>query len=619
MRQLLLTFIYSLLFFISLSSQAQQNLGHTWSTVLNNPSPNGGSLNSRGIRVDAAGNIYVIGDFSNTVDVDPGPGTFNLISAGINDVFFAKFDTNGNLLYAKQFGGTGNEFGRQLAIDASGNVYLTGQFQGTVDFDPGTATANLSSSGNEDVFFAKFDANGNYLFAKSIGSTGGDRGYGITVDGSSNVYVTGYYQLTADFDPGAGTANLTSAGSSDIFFAKYDANGNYVYARSIGSTGLDICFSIAVDGSANVYITGQFQGTADFDPGAGTVNLTSAGNNDIFFAKYNASGNYVFANRVGSTTSDISQAIVVDGSGNLYITGQFNGTVDFDPGASTVNLVSAGNTDIFFAKYSSTGTYVYARKIGGAGTDAGNGLAIDASGSVYLIGNFDGTVDFDPGAGTASLVGSNDVYFAKYNASGDYVYARSVSGGGGDIGSGIGIDGSGYAYVTGNFGGTVDLDPGAGTVTLVAGTGTTNSFVAGYDASGNYRYAKLLGGYPSGTFNEEGRSIAVDGSGNVYVTGYFQGTVDFDPGVGTANLTVAGNNDIYLAKYDANGNLVYARSFGSTGFDVGTSVTVDASGNVYMTGWFNNTVDFDPSPGTANLTSAGSNDVFVAKYDANGN
>ncbi|MBW8049614.1 MAG: T9SS type A sorting domain-containing protein [Cytophagales bacterium] len=191
--------------------------------------------------------------------------------------------------WAKSIGSTTTDHGNSIATDASGNAYITGYFQDTADFDPGAGVQNLTSVGARDIFFAKYDTNGNYLWAKSIGSTSPDYGYSIATDASGNAYITGSFEDTADFDPGAGVQNLISVGQVDIFFAKYDANGNYLWAKSIGSTW-DRGNSIATDASGNAYITGYFQGTADFDPGAGVQNLTSVGNTDIFFAKYQGSG-----------------------------------------------------------------------------------------------------------------------------------------------------------------------------------------------------------------------------------------------------------------------------------------------------------------------------------------
>src|SRR5262249_53962909 len=158
-----------------------------------------------------------------------------------------------------------------------------------------------------------------------------------------------------------GISNLTSAGSNEIFVSKLDSAGNFVWARRLGGTGNDQASRIAVDGSGNVYSTGFFSGTADFDPGAGTHNLVSAGDTDIYVSKLDSAGNFVWPPRLGSTSTDIARGIAVDGSGNAYTTGYFNATVDFVPGAGTHNLASAGNTDIYVSKLDSAGNYVWAR------------------------------------------------------------------------------------------------------------------------------------------------------------------------------------------------------------------------------------------------------------------
>jgi phage-related tail fiber protein len=447
-----------------------------------NSAPLGGSLESKGIAVDGTGNRYVIGYFSNTADFDPGAGTQNLSSAGVNDIFLAKYDASGNYVWAKSIGGTSNDLGYALAIDASGNSYITGSFTGTADFDPGAGTQNLSSAGVNDIFLAKYDASGNYVWAKSVGGTVNDLGYALAVDASGNSYITGLFNGTTDFDPGAGTQNLIGAGSNDIFLAKYDASGNYIWAKSMGGTGSDIGYALAVDASGNSHITGYFSGTADFDPGAGTQNLSSAGNTDIFLAAYDASGNYVWAKRTGGTTNDISTALAVDASGNSYITGSFTGTADFDPGVGTQNLSSAGNDDIFLAKYDASGNYVWAKSLGGTGNDIGNALALDASGNTYITGYFTSTADFDPGAGTQTLssAGNADIFLAKYDASGNYVWAKSMGGAGSDIGYSLSVDASGNSYITGHFFGTADFDPGAGTQNLLSLNGS-DLFIARYN------------------------------------------------------------------------------------------------------------------------------------------
>jgi hypothetical protein len=448
--------------------------------------------------------------------------------------------------WAKSFGGSSNDVGYSIKVDASGNVYTTGYFQGTGDYDPGAGTANLTSAGNYDVFIQKLDASSNLIWAKSFGGAGRDYGHSIAVDASGNVYTTGYFEQTVDFDPGAGTSNLTSVGARDVFVQKLDASGNFLWARSFGGTSNDYARCISVDASGNAYTTGYFQGTVDFDPGAGIDNHTSAGNNDCFVQKLDASGNFVWSKTFGGSLADQALSIAVDASGNAYTAGYFAGTSDFDPGVGIDNHTSAGSNDVFVQKLDASGNLIWAKSFGGSSSDVGIYLAVDASGNVYTTGYLRGTVDFDPGAGTTNLT----------------------------------------AAVTND-----------------------DSFVQKLDASGNFVWAKTFGG----TGTDNARSITVDASGNVYTTGLFSQTADFDPGAGTANLTAVGNFDVWVQKLDPSGNYVWAVSFGGTDFDYGYSIAVDASECVHTTGFFQGTVDIDPGAGTDNHTSVGLNDVFIQK------
>jgi len=392
----------------------------------------------------------------------------------------------------------------------------------------------------------------------SIGGSESDWGYDVVVDGSGNVYMTGRFQgSNVDFDPGVGTANLSSNGSWDIFFAKYNSGGEYQWAHSIGGSSIDYGRALAVDGSDNVYITGNFSGSnVDFDPGAGTTNLSSNGSNDIFFAKYNSSGEYRWAHSIGGSGEDNGNGIVLDGSGNIYITGYFSGSnVDFDPGVGTANLSSNGNYDIFFAKYNSSEEYQWAHSIGGSGWDYGSDIRVDGSDYVYIIGNFqESNVDFDPGVGTINLSsnGSEDIFVTKYNSSGKYQWAHSIGGSGYDYGNDIAVDGSSNIYITGHlYSSNVDFDPGVGTANL-SSNDAADIFFAKYNSSGAHQWAHSIGG--SGV--DGGNGIAVDGSGNIYITGYFEeSNVDFDPGVGTTNLSSNGNYDIFFGKYTQLGDL----------------------------------------------------------------
>ena len=272
----------------------------------------------------------------------------------VSIVFFSLFTfaQQPTFEWAKQMGSTGPDVGRSIGIDGSGNVYSTGNFYGTVDFDPGAGVFNLTSAGTTDIYIQKLDANGNFIWAKQMGGTGNDNGYSIGIDGSGNVYSTGYFSETVDFDPGAGVFNLTSAGGRDIYIQKLDANGNFIWAKQMGGAGTDAGYSIGIDGSGNVYSTGYFSETVDFDPGAGVFNLASGGGFDIYIQKLDANGNFIWAKQMGDAANDIGYSIGIDGSGNVYTTGFFSGTVNFDPGAGVFNLASAGGTDIYIQKWS---------------------------------------------------------------------------------------------------------------------------------------------------------------------------------------------------------------------------------------------------------------------------
>ena len=407
-----LSIFTSLILFTSLISAPSAN---AWSSAQTTVSVFGGTLNDSGvaIAVDSSGNVYTTGFFTGTVDFDPRDGTTNLTSAGAIDAFVSKLNSSGDLIWAKSFGGSSIDLGYSIAVDSGGNVYTTGYFYDIVDFDPGTGITNLTSAGYEDVFVSKLNSSGALIWAKSIGGSSDDEGNSIAVDSSGNVYTTGYFQDTVDFDPGAGTTNLTSAGANDAFVSKLDSSGELIWAKSFGGASPDEGNSIAVDSSGNVYTTGFFTGTADFNPGTGITNLALVGYQDVFVSKLNSSGNYVWANSFGVTSYyKYSTSITVDSSGNIYTTGT-NTVLITDPFSFAPN--------IFVSKLNSSGSLLWEKSFGGSSFDAGWSVAVDSSGNVYTTGYFEGTVDFDPGDGTTNLTsaGANDAFVLKLSPSGD--------------------------------------------------------------------------------------------------------------------------------------------------------------------------------------------------------
>ena len=412
MKHLILPFTF-LLFFFLIGNTTAQNF--EWAKSMGGI----GSDVGNSIAVDNSGNVYTTGSFLRTVDFDPGPGTFNLTSAGgTTDIFISKLDTIGNFVWAKKIGGMRFNMSHSIAVDATGNVYFTGQFMDTVDFNPGSGTFNLISAGYYNMFVCKLDASGNFVWAKNMGGgSDSEIGHSIAIDSLGNVYSTGHFSGTADFDPGSAMFNLNSSGYRDIFVSKLDASGNFLWAKGMGGTGYEEGLSIAVGKAGNVYTTGEFSGTVDFNPDIGIFNLTSTGSKDIFLCKLDSSGNFIWAKQMGGLGDDIGNSIAMDSFGNTYLTGKFMDTADFDPGTGSFNLNSSGGYDIFVSKLDTFGNFIWAKNMGGPGDDIGSSIAINPLGSVFTTGGFEGTVDFDPGPGSFNFTtaGFNDIFVSKWS------------------------------------------------------------------------------------------------------------------------------------------------------------------------------------------------------------
>lgn len=449
-----------------------------------------------------------------------------------------------NLMWAKQLGGTNYDRGNSIAIDATGNVYTTGFFQGTADFDPGPGIYNLTGGG---AYVSKLDASGNFIWAKQFESA---YGLSITLDANGNVYTTGNFSDTVDFDPGIGTYNLISSPFVDVFISKLDASGNFIWAKRIGGVSLDLGNSIAVDTNGNVYTTGSFANQVDFDPGPGTYDLFCFGNG-VFVSKLDASGNFVWAKQMGGNDDDYGYSIALDSSANVYITGTFRNTADFDPGAGVYDLIADSiNTDnIFISKLDESGNFIWAKKLGGKyfypPGSCVNAITIDVGGNIYTCGAIEDTADFDPGPGTYNLFG-NGAFVSKLDPSGNFLWAKEITSSSGALAYAIDTDANGNVYTTGYFSDTTDFDPGIGIYNLIEGASNGDVFISQLDPSGNFISAFQFKG-SSGT-TATGFSISVDANGTIYTTGRFSSIVDFDPGSGIYNLTSFVGEDIFVIK-----------------------------------------------------------------------
>lgn len=461
--------------------------------------------------------------------------------------------------FAVGIGSSSRDVGRGVAVDAAGNVYVTGEFTGVVDFDraatrPGDVlgSTNNPSGARADAFVAKYDPAGSLIWARSVGGQGSDEGKGIAVDPAGNVYVIGEFgdftnSVYNDFDPGPAVFNVPNAGAQDVFVLKLDTNGAFVWVRGIGGYFTDLPGAIIVDSSGNAYLTGLFAGTADFDRTATTAgdSLTSAGDLDAFILRLNADGSFGWVWRLGGPLRDAGHGIAFGATG-IYVTGEFRDTAT----VGSRSLTSAGLSDAFVVNISQSGILRWAKSVGGSDVDRGNAIVGDLRGSLYVTGVFSGVVDFDPNAGVFSLNSPGGAAFLlrlDEISSGGFVRADAITSTGYLEGYGVALEGieGGGVYLTGRFSGTADFDPGPGVFNAV-GAGVTNGFALKLNSDGSFVWARAFGG-PGDAFYLWG--TRVDQAGNIYLAGSITGgPIDVDPGPGTANLTSAGNFDAFALR-----------------------------------------------------------------------
>ncbi len=451
--------ILLLLLMLPLSAAQRTNILFEWVR------PMGGTAGDAGQKIvlDDTGNIYVAGSFSGTVDFDPGPGVNNLTSTASSDVFVSKYNASGTPVWTTKAGAA--QSATLLTIDGTGNLYM---------IPWGGAITKLNNAGN--IAWTKPMS---FTYASDL-----------TTDNAGNLYISGYFQGTVDFDPGPGVSNLiaaTTGGQYNTFVLKLDTAGNFIWAKPVLSANNIQIQGILVGNDGKLYMTGAFSGIADFDPGTGTANVTAGTTPAAFIAKWNPDGSYIWAKTTQGSTAGTAEGARFSRhpfNNDIYLMGQFTGTVDFDPGPGVLHATSNGGNDVFILRMDTAATVTWVKRIGGAGLDNPSDIAVDTAGAVYTTGVFGNlNSDFDPGPGTELLPfagGNRDIFVSKLDANGNYAWARSI--------------------------GSAALD--------------------------------------------NGRSIAVDKNMNVYTTGSFQGTADFNTGTATpVTRTSAGGNDIFLHKF----------------------------------------------------------------------
>ncbi len=394
---------------------------------------------------DASGNVFVVGGFNSSTIAF---GSATLTNIGGSDMYIAKYDNSGNILWAKSGGGSTNDWANSVATDTSGNIYVAGYFASpTITFD----TTTLTNAGSGNIFIVKYDPSGIVLWAKSAGGTNySDEAVSVTTDANSNSYVTGYFNSPSIT---FGTTTLTNTGNTDMFIVKYNFSGNAIWAKKAGSIGSDGAHSVTADNLGNIYVVGGFTSPSIVFATATLTNVVTTGvSPDIFLVKYDTSGNELWAKRAGGNDFDNGQSVSSDDSGNVYVVGGFNSySIIF----GTTTLTNISSYDMFIAKYDNGGNALWAKSAGGTGGlntyEGAYSVVVNASG-VYVTGGFlSGTLNFTSATVTNVSPGTNDIFLVKYNSSGNTLWAKRAGGTGNDDGSSVTSDPSGYIYVAGFF------------------------------------------------------------------------------------------------------------------------------------------------------------------------
>lgn len=442
--------------------------------------------------------------------------------------------------WVKGIGGVGAE-GQSIysKIDASGNIYSVGSFVGTLDFNPGAGVNIMTSlNGSTDIFILKLDPNGNFLWVKRIAGNNTEYAPALDIDAQGNLYLTGHFNSPeVDFDPGIGNYKLYCFGDLDVFVLKLSPNGDFIWVKQIGGIYAEFSNDITIDNLGNIYITGKYYLTTDFDPSSSLYILNSVNQYDIYILKLNPQGVLVWAKSMGGTYDDEGMSLTIDKFGNVYTTGTFNETCDFDPSQEAYNLSNIvgsnyNNKDVFISKVDSNGLFVWARSLGSISDDIGSKIIIDLNGNIVVSGRFSGQTDFDPGIEQfmVGVAGFSDIFVVTLDSEGNYVWSTTIGGPCDDYVADLESDNNGNLYTIGTLCNVSSSDYDVLTMKL--------------DALGNFKWTGLVGS----SNVDRGFSIETDSAGNIYTSGIFQNPVDFDPGEGVSNLTAIGNFDFFIQK-----------------------------------------------------------------------
>jgi hypothetical protein len=502
------------------------------------------------IAATPTGDVYAVGTTSGSLSALAGEG-----NQGGQDNFVAKYDKNGNRKWIHQFGTAGYDQVSSVAVTASGDVYLTGFTSGSLSAAPGE-----SAQGDFDVFVARYDKKGNRKWLHQFGTGSEDIAQSIAVTPNGTSYVVGhtYGNPTAD----------TPEGDLEGYVASYDRNGNRRWIHLVTTSGIDDALAVTATSAGDVYVGGST---------TGVFNESVVGLKDVYIARYDTAGTRTWVHQFGTENYDNVTDLAATSNGDVYLAGITTGSLnETNP--------SPGSFDLFVSRFTRVGDRAWVRQFGTASDDFMTSATVTPGGDLYVGGYTDGSI------GTSPSSGGTDGFFTKFAAARNARWLHTLSTSGYDAGNAVASTAAGDLYVVGQT--TGNLAPGGGS--------STDVFLAKYDKNGNQKWIRQFGT----AAGDAGQAVAVTARGDVYISGYTYGALV--PGGSTSG-------DAFVAKYDRNGNQKWVRQFGSTDFDDGaTGVAVDGRGNVYVSGYSEGSLfETNPNPGVY--------DAIIAKYDKSGN
>lgn len=590
MRLFILRTLQVVFLFFSLLSASAQVDGFTWFNALQSGEGRGDEI--KRVRTASNGDLIVCGVFRGVKDFDPGPGKLLKSTSGNNTTnpFVARYSASGEPVWVRHIRTSGQSEVNGLDVDAEGNIYVAGYFNSLlfpVEEDPELFLVN-NPEPNADMWMLSYTENGDYRWGQMIGGVSVDNIEAVAISGDQLI-IGGQFSQTVDLDPGVGVFEVTTGGSSGQvpFVASYGKDdGTFNWGFDIGgSVSFNRTRAIAVDPQGNIYVTGAFRSTKDFNPDPDSpFLLSSSGNDDMFVASYTPEGTFRWANRGGASGADTGIAIHW-ANGRVYLTGDFRFTSNFSGAAEPQVVVSAGNTDMFLATYEdASGELLDLVSIGGSGNDSGEGVTTDGMGNVVVTGFFTNEANFAPFAIDPEIVTGSGMtgYVVSYNDDGDLNWVNAIQTAG-QIGFGDVLHHNGVLRAVGRYSLNTDFDPGAGVTEFnTAANSNTDLFVAFYQASnGNLTNAFSCDDQVGGSCDTNG--LVERTSGGVLASGTFEGTLHLPDG---GDFTSQGDDDAFLVAFDANGQVLETAALHTTGTATARDLVRDEQGNVYFVASF---------------------------------